>query len=124
MDVSHTAIWVSDMDEAISFFVDGVGLEKNWSFTRGEVENVYVGGEHGEIQLKYSSERGDPSVDQTGHDHIGIAVDDVDRTLERVRDTVDITVLTGPIDVPEAGSRVVFFEGFDDYVIEFVQQVE
>lgn len=124
MDVAHTAIWVSDMDEAISFFVDGIGLRKNWSFSGEDVENVYVGGEHGEIQLKWAPDHEDPDPDRIGHDHIGLSVEDVDETLEQVQDRIDITILKGPMDVPAAGSRVVFFEGLDGYVFEFVQQLE
>lgn len=44
MDVIRTALWVSDIDEARSFFVDGVGLDESWSFTYDGIENVYVGG--------------------------------------------------------------------------------
>ncbi len=66
MDVIHAAIWVSDLDDARAFFVDALDLEENWSFTLDGIENVYVGGDHGEIQLRYDPDREDP--DPTGRD--------------------------------------------------------
>lgn len=42
-DVIHTALWVSDIDETVDFYVDGLGLAHNWEFTSDGVRNVYLG---------------------------------------------------------------------------------
>jgi len=121
MDVIHTAIWVSDLKEARDFFVDGLGLEENWSFTLDGVENVYVGGEHGEIQLRYDPSRDDPTPDRETIDHVAVSVDDADAETERVAEETGCTVLDGPLTVEDAEARVSFVEGPDGYVIELVE---
>ena len=124
MDVIHTAIWVSNLDEARSFFVDGIGLDEHGSFTLGGVENVYVGGEHGEIQFKYDPEHPEPAADRSALDHIALSVDDVDAEYERIVDSTDCAVVEEPFTVDDAGARVTFLEGPDGYVVELVEYLE
>ncbi|NHN60075.1 MULTISPECIES: VOC family protein [Halorussus] len=123
MDVIHTAIWVSDLDEAREFFVDAVGLSENWSFTLDGVENVYVGGEHGEIQLRHDPDRPDPEPDRSTVDHIAVSVDDVDAECERIVDETGCDVVEGPMTVDDADARVAFLEGPDGYVLELVEDL-
>lgn len=124
MDVIHTALWVSSMDDAREFFVDGLGLAENWSFTLDGVENVYVGGEHGELQLRYDPERQPPEPDRTALDHVAVSVDDVDAACERVVERTGCEVLNGPMSVDVAGARVAFIEGLDGYVVELVEDLD
>lgn len=123
MDVIHTAIWVSDLEAARSFFVDGLGLEAHSSFTLGGVENVYVGGDHGELQLKYDPERPAPTADRSALDHVALSVDDVDAEYERIVASTDCTVLEEPFTIDEAGARVAFIAGPDGYVVELVEML-
>ncbi len=121
MDVIHTAIWVSDLEEAREFFVDGIGLEENWSFTLDGVENVYVGGEHGEIQLRCDPDREVPPADRETIDHIAVSVDDADAETERIVEATGCEVVEGPMTIGEAGARVSFIKGPDGYVVELVE---
>ncbi len=121
MDVIHTAIWVSDLENAREFFVDGLGLEENWSFTLDGVENVYVGGEHGEIQLRYDPDQGPPNSDRKTIDHIAVSVDDADAETERMVEETGCKVVEGPLSVDVADARVSFIEGPDGYVVELVE---
>ena len=123
MDVIHTAIWVSDLDEARAFFVDALGLEETWSFTLEGVENVYVGGEHGEIQLRHDPDRDAPEPDRTSIDHIAVSVDDVDAETERVVEETGYAVLDGPVTMDAADARVSFLKGPDGYVVELVESL-
>ena len=123
MDVIHAAIWVSDLEEARAFFVDALGLEENWSFTLDGVENVYVGGEHGELQLRHDPERDDPVPDRETLDHVAVSVDDVDAETERVVDATGCAVVDGPTTVDAADARVSFLEGPDGYVVELVESL-
>jgi lactoylglutathione lyase len=123
MDVIHTAIWVSDLDEARAFFVDALGLEETWSFTLEGVENVYVGGEHGEIQLRHDPDRDAPEPDRTSIDHIAVSVDDVDAETERVVEETGYAVLDGPVTMDVADARVSFLKGPDGYVVELVESL-
>lgn len=124
MDVIHTAIWVSDLEEARRFFVDALRLDENWSFTLDGVENVYVGGEHGEIQLRYDPERDVPMPDRETMDHVAVAVDDVDAETERVVEETGCEVVDGPMTVARANARVSFIDGPDGYVVELVEDLE
>lgn len=121
MEVIHTAIWVSDMDEAREFYIDALGLEENWSFSFEGIENVYVGREHGEIQLRYDPDHPAPAPDRTDYDHIGIEVEDTDAVCDRLVEETGCTVLRGPMDVDAADARVAFIEAPDGYVLELVQ---
>jgi lactoylglutathione lyase len=123
MDVIHTCIWVSDMDAAREFYLDGIGLEEHRSATLGGVENVWLGGEHGEIQLRYAEDHPDPAPDRGDFDHLALSVDDVDGEVERIVDNTGATVLDGPRTVDVAEARIAFLEGFDGYVIELVEDL-
>ncbi|MFB6297220.1 MAG: VOC family protein [Salinirussus sp.] len=119
MDVIHTAIWVSDLEEARAFFVDALGLDETWSFTLDGVENVYVGGDDGEIQLRYSD--GTATPDPQGIDHVAVSVDDVAAETDRMVAETGCAVLEGPTRIDAAGARVAFIEGPDGYVVELVE---
>jgi lactoylglutathione lyase len=124
MDVIHTAIWVSDLDEARGFFVDALGLDENWSFTLDGVENVYVGGEDGEIQLRYEPDRDVPEPDRRTVDHIAVSVDDVDAKTEEMVEDTGCTVVDGPMTMNAPSARVSFLEGPDGYVVELVESLD
>ncbi|MFP9191396.1 VOC family protein [Natrialbaceae archaeon A-CW1-1] len=123
MDVIHTSIWVSDLQETLEFLVDGIGLKITRSFTLNGVENVYVGGTNGEIQLRYDPERPNPEPDRAALDHIAIAVNDVDTEVECIVDRTHCNVVDGPTTVDDADARVAFLEDPDGYVIELVESV-
>jgi lactoylglutathione lyase len=124
MDVIHTAIWVSDVDAAREFFVDGLGLSEKWSFTLDGVENVYVGGEHGEIQLRHDPNRPAPEADGSALDHVAVSVEDTDAEFERIVDATDCGVEQEPTTIDAANSRVAFVEGPDGYVVELVEDLD
>lgn len=124
MDVIHTCIWVSDMDDAKEFYLDGIGLEEHRSATLGGIENVWLGGEHGEIQLRFAPDHPDPDPDRSDFDHLALSVDDVDAEVERIVDATGATVLDGPRTVDVANARIAFLEGFDGYVIELVEDLD
>jgi lactoylglutathione lyase len=121
MDVIHTAIRVSDLEEARAFFVDALGLEEKWSFTLDGIENVYVGGEHGEIQLRYDPDVDVPEGDRERIDHLAVSVDDADAETERMVEETGCEVVDGPVTVEAAEARVAFIEGPDGYVVELVE---
>ncbi|WP_423751106.1 VOC family protein [Salinirarus marinus] len=123
MDVIHTAIWVSDLERSYDFYVEGLGLEESHRFDLGGVENIYVGGDHGEIQLRYDESSGGVDPDRETLDHVALGVDDVDATFDRVRAETGCPVVEEPFTVDQAGARVAFVEDPDGYVIEFVEQL-
>ena len=122
MDVIHTAIRVADRERTEEFYVEGLGLEHNWEFTKDGVDNVYLGGEHGEIQCKYDAEN--TEIDHgDGLDHIALSVDSTDETFERVVERTDCPVVEEPTTMAEIGRRVAFIEDPDGYVVELVERL-
>lgn len=123
MDVAHVALWVSDMDRAVDFYTE-LGLERQWSFALDGVENVYVGGDHGELQLRHDPDRTTPiAPNRADVDHVALTVDDTEATVERATDA-GATVVTAPTVIEPADAYVAFVEDPDGYVLEFVEALE
>lgn len=123
MDVAHVALWVADMDRAVDFYT-GLGLERQWSFTLDGVENVYVGGEHGELQLRHDPDRTTPiAPNRADVDHIALTVDDTDAMVERATEQ-GAAVVTDPTVIEPADAYVAFVEDPDGYVLEFVEPLD
>jgi len=126
MDVIHSAIWVSDLDRALEFYVDELGLEKTNEFVSGDgATNVYVAGDSDvEIQFKHEPGRAvEPS--ETGvYDHVAIEVEDTDAEVERLVENGSATLTRGPLDSEGANARVAFIEDPLGNGIELVQPFE
>ncbi|MFD1685007.1 VOC family protein [Halobellus litoreus] len=126
MDVIHSAIWVSDVEETLDFYVGALGLEKTNEFVGGDdARNVYVRGEsETEIQFKHNPDHdlGEPSTRR--FDHLAIEVDDTDGAVERLREETDTELLRGPLDSTGASARVAFITDPDGHVIELVEPRE
>jgi lactoylglutathione lyase len=124
MDVLHSAIWVSDIDETLSFYVDALGLEKTNEFESGDgAKNVYVAGESDtEIQFKYDPDREDQ--ESVGFDHVAVEVDDTDAEVERLIEETGCTLRRGPLTSEGANARVAFIEDPDGYGVELVEEFD
>ncbi len=123
MDVIHAAIWVSDLEDAQSYFVDALGLEVTRTFTLNGIENVFVGGEHGDIQLRYAPDHETPRPDRSAFDHVAVGVDDTDEVFERVVEQTGCAVIKEPTTVDDEDVRIAFIEGPDGYAIELVESL-
>ncbi|ACV47289.1 MULTISPECIES: VOC family protein [Halomicrobium] len=123
MDVAHVALWVSEMDRAVEFYTE-LGLERQWSFTLDGVENVYVGGDHGELQLRHDPDRTTPiAPNRADVDHVALTVDDTEAMVERATEQ-GATVVTAPTVIEPADAYVAFVEDPEGYVLEFVEPLE
>ncbi|WP_224449949.1 VOC family protein [Haloprofundus salilacus] len=122
-DIIHTALRVSDIDATVAFYVDGLGLERNWEFTKDGVRNVYVGGEHCDFQFKYDPEGDDATGPGGGFDHLAVGVDSTDEAFERLVDRSDPPVVTEPTTIERIDRRVAFVEDPDGYVVELVERL-
>lgn len=121
MEVLHSALWVSDLERTLSFYVDTLGLEKTHEFESGDgARNVYVAGENGtEIQFKYAQDRDAPSPD--GFDHIALSVEDTDAAVERLVENGPCTLRRGPLDSDAVDARIAFIEDPEGYGIELIE---
>lgn len=124
MDVLHSAIWVSDINETLSFYVDALGLKKTNEFESGDgAKNIYVAGESDtEIQFKYDPGR--EVQEATGFDHVAVAVDDTDAEVERLIEETGCTLRRGPLTSEGANARVAFIEDPDGYGVELVEEFD
>ena len=125
VDVLHSAIWVSDLEQSIEFYCDALGLEKTNEFMGGDgAKYVYVAGDESdtEIQFKYDPDR---KLDiGNGYDHVAIGVDDTDAEVERLVEETGTTVTRGPLTSEGANARVAFIEDPDGYGIELVEEFD
>lgn len=120
MDVAHVALWVSDVDRAVEFY-ETLGLERRWSFTMNDVENVYLGDEQGELQLKHDPDRTTPiAPNRADVDHVALTVEDTEAMVERAVDA-GASVVTEPTVVEPADAYVAFVEDPEGYTLEFVE---
>lgn len=121
MDVVHTAIRVSDIEAARAFFIEGLGLTEKRAGTIDGVENVWIGGDHGSVQLQYDPDAPEPRPDRTTIDHLAVSVDDVDAETDRIAAETGCAVLEPPRTVDAFDVRISFIEGPDGYRIELVE---
>ena len=126
MDVIHSAVWVSDIDETLDFYVGALGLEKTHEFVGGDdATNVYVRGEsETEIQFKHNPEHELGERTRARFDHLALGVEDTDALVERLQEETDTDVLRGPFDSTGASARIAFVTDPDDHVIELIEPRE
>lgn len=127
MDVIHTAVWVSDMEEPLDFYVDTLGLEKKLTHVSEDgTENVYVAGDGSdtEIQFRYDPTAND-QITPAGIDHLERSVGDTDELFERVMEA-DCNTVKEPFTAEgEKGIfRVAYVEDPDGYTVVFQETVE
>lgn len=126
MDVIHSAIWVSDLERTLEFYVEELGLERTNEFESGDgATNVYVAGESGvEIQFKYEEGREVERSESGVYDHVAIAVDDTDAEVRRLCEEGSATLTRGPLDSEGANARVAFLEDPEGNGIELVEEYD
>lgn len=124
MDVIHTAIWVNDLAESKEFFVDTLGLEELRSHTRNGVENIFVGGDHGAIQLRTEANRDIPKETRSRLDHVAVSVSGIDEKCSALEAAEDCQIIREPTTIDDLGVRIAFVEAPDGYAVELVEQLE
>jgi lactoylglutathione lyase len=124
MELIHTCYRVSDPERSVTFY-EALGLERRRELPiREEAVNYFLGvpGKDGpELELTYNFETPDGGYDVgTGYGHIALTVDDLDGTLERLREK-GIEPERPPYTVRDGGSRICFVRDPDGYRIELVE---
>jgi lactoylglutathione lyase len=118
----HTCYRIGDIDRSVSFY-EKLGFDERGRMNIGdEAINVFMGlpGEDPVLELTYN--HGVDSYDLgTGYNHIAIAVDDLDGTLERLGGH-GIEPEKPPYQVREGGSRICFVRDPDGYRVELIER--
>jgi lactoylglutathione lyase len=120
--IIHMCLNVADAAASKEFYAQ-FGFEDSWQFTTddGETTNYYVADPNG-VELQLSETSGETDFEMgTGWDHLALAVDDVDATVERI-DHHGIVKEPGP--QPAAGSYTAFLKDPDGHVVELVQPAD
>ena len=123
----HTMIRVRDLDKSLDFYtrVLGMRLLRKKDFPSGEFTLAFVGyGDESDtavIELTHNWGQKEPYDLGTGYGHVAIAVPDVYKACDRVREAGGkVTREPGPM--KHGGSEIAFIEDPDGYKIEFVQR--
>ncbi len=123
----HTMVRITDPERSRGFY-EALGFRfsrdmdivrngeleaTNYFFSLGDAENV--------LELTYNHDGRTYDLG-TGYGHIAIAVDDLDGTLDALKDGHGIEPERPPYQVTEGGSRICFVRDPDDYRIELIER--
>jgi lactoylglutathione lyase len=122
MEFIHTCYRITDPERSVAFY-EALGFEKRRELPiREEAINYFLGlpgKPRPEIELTYNF-----GVDSyelgTAYGHIALTVDDLDATLERLKEQ-GIEPERPPYTVREGGSRLCFVRDPDEYRIELIE---
>ena len=118
----HTCYRIGDVDRSVEFY-KALGFEEQGRLPiRDEAINVFMGlpGDGARLELTYNF-----GVDSyelgTGYNHIAVTAEDLDGTLERLKEQ-GIEPEKPPYTVREGGSRLCFVRDPDEYRIEIIER--
>lgn len=132
----HTGVIVSDLERAVTFYRDGLGMDVVDRFdvegpglsTAVGAENVAgsfaildAGGARLEL-VEYEpsgADRTGAAVTDTGSFHLGLSVDDVDAAVADLEGREDVTFVSEP-QTTGSGTRIVFLRDPDGNLIELL----
>ena len=122
----HTMVRITDPERSQAFYEAlGFAFAGDFDIVRdGEVEatNYFfsLGGHESVLELTYNHD-GRAYDLGTGYGHIAVGVDDLDATLERLREQ-GIEPEREPYSVRDGGSRLTFVRDPDEYRIELIER--
>ena len=122
MKFLHSMVRVRDLDKALAFFVDALGLveTRRHEVDKGRYTLVFLATEKGapEVELTYNWDQQEPYTQGRNFGHLAYLVDDIYATCERLQ-SKGIEVLRPPRD-----GRMAFIKSPDGISIELLQKGE
>jgi lactoylglutathione lyase len=119
----HTAFQVSNLDEAIHFYVESLGLYLQFrSVNQAEQEAfAFLELEGGNLELiqKLDQPFVKPHLAPPYCPHFALEVDDMAQVLEMI-DAKEIPVVKGPLEIP-GEERWIYISDPDNNVIEYIE---
>ncbi len=124
MELLHTCYRIGEIDRSVAFY-EALGFEEMSRLPiRDEAINVFMGLPEDGPRLELTYNFGVDSYELgTGYGHIAVSVDDLDATLERLKEQ-GIEAEKPPYTVREGGSRLCFVRDPDGYRIELIERRE
>ncbi|NYE21512.1 VOC family protein [Microbacterium immunditiarum] len=126
--VLHTMLRVASFEEALRFYIDGLGMEETdrLDIPSRRVTALFLGfpgqAPGGTIELARKWDDPGPFGPGNGFGHIGIGVPDVTSTMQRLRD-LGFSVEDGPLVVVPGAPPIAFATDPNGYVVELIQTV-
>ena len=120
----HTMIRVRDLDAALDFFCDKLGLveKRRHDYPAHEFSLVFLGtgaeGDPAEIELTYNYGQAEPYTVGRNFGHLAFAVDDIYAVCQRLQ-AAGLTILRPPRD-----GRMAFVRSPDQISVELLQKGE
>lgn len=118
----HTCYRITDPARSVAFY-EALGLEKRREMPIGDdATNIFMGvpGEElPELELTHNHDVDGYELG-TAYGHVALAVDDLDRTLEQLKEQ-GIEPEKPPYRVREGGARLCFVRDPDDYRVELLE---
>jgi lactoylglutathione lyase len=122
-ELIHTCYRILEIDRSVSFY-EKLGFEELRRLPIGdEAVNVFMGlpGDGARLELTWNKDRDEPYEIGTGYGHIALTVDDLDATLDNLKDD-GIEPEREPYTVREGGNRLCFVQDPDGYRIELIER--
>jgi lactoylglutathione lyase len=126
MRILHTMLRVGDLDRALNFYIEVMGMRvlRRKDYPGGRFTNVFVGyGDEGNAAVLELTHNWDTRTYDlgSGYGHVAIEVDDAYKACEEIRKRGGkVTREAGPM---KHGTTVIaFVEDPDGYKIEFIQR--
>ncbi len=131
LKLDHVALRVSDMDAAIAFYTEKIGLELMYDRTDEEHHErfAFLKLEGGNLELLQNLDANNqpvafpkPNVEEPYCPHVAIATKDLS-ALAMSLEKRGIPLLKGPMEIP-ASVRWLYVADPDNNILEFVQWLE
>jgi lactoylglutathione lyase len=122
-ELIHTCYRILDVDRSVEFY-EKLGFEERGRLPiRDEAVNVFMGlpDDGARLELTWNKGVEEPYEIGTGYGHIALTVDDLDSTLDRLKQ-VGIEPEKPPYTVRDGGNRICFVRDPDDYRIELIER--
>ncbi|HRI08809.1 MAG TPA: VOC family protein [Nannocystaceae bacterium] len=120
----HTMVRVRDLDAALDFFCNKLGLRelRRHDYPAGKFTLVYLGtgaaGDHAEVELTYNYDQAEPYTVGRNFGHLAFQVDDIYAICERLQAS-GVTILRPPRD-----GNMAFVRSPDQISVELLQRGE
>jgi lactoylglutathione lyase len=121
-ELIHTCYRITDIDRSVEFY-EKLGFQDLMRMPiRDEAINVFMGlpNDGARLELTWNKDQDGAYDVGTGYGHIAITVDDLDGTLEKLKE-VGIEPERPPYTVRDGGNRICFVRDPDEYRIELIE---
>ena len=125
MALIHTCYRITDIDRSVAFY-NALGFEEIGRIPiRDEATNVFMNqpgdGDSPRLELTFNHGQTEPYEIGTGYGHIAITSDDLDGTLDNLKQQ-GIEPEKPPYSIREGGNRLCFVRDPDGYRIEIIER--